>query len=217
MATTKIRLYSGEKLSVKYDLKRCMHAAECVSSGLKNVFDNTKRPWIDPDGSSPERVIDVVERCPSGALHYDFPESQEVPETNTIRPQPNSALYVRGDVTLKDHEGEIITQEPRLALCRCGQSNNKPFCDYSHHEAGFEDSGKLGSNSLSAESINTEDSLVITSSQHGPLLVQGAFALRSADHAHIRYGEKTALCRCGQSNNKPFCDGSHKAIGFRSD
>ncbi len=213
---TKVRVYKGEKINVSYDVKRCMHAAECVNSGLKSVFDNTQRPWVQPDGSSPDRIIDVIERCPSGALQYELSNQQEVPETNSIRTQTDSALYVRGNISVQDEDGNTIREEKRMALCRCGQSKNKPFCDYSHHEADFKDAGELGKSNLQTDFIDAEDALIITTANDGPLLLKGPFALRSANNTTINFGEKTALCRCGASANKPFCDGTHNKIGFKT-
>ncbi|UCH25429.1 MAG: CDGSH iron-sulfur domain-containing protein [Trueperaceae bacterium] len=65
--------------------------------------------------------------------------------------------------------------------------------------------------------IGTEGKLIVTVRDNGPLLLRGGFVLRSADHTAMRYGEKAAMCRCGHSHNKPFCDGTHKKIGFRTD
>ena len=211
----KPRVYEGERISVQYDSAVCMHAAECVRSGLTQVFNKQARPWVNADGSSPERIIDVIERCPSGALTYTFVQP-EVAETNRVQPQPDGALFVRGDVSIMQPDGEVMTTGTRFALCRCGHSRNKPFCDYSHHDAGFKDDGTLAQNQLLPDVINTETPLRITLDEDGPLLVQGAFAVRSANNADIVYGEHAALCRCGASKQKPFCDGSHKTVGFKS-
>jgi CDGSH-type Zn-finger protein/uncharacterized Fe-S cluster protein YjdI len=215
-------VYRGEKISVSYDLPRCMHASECVKGGLTAVFDRERRPWVLPDGADPDRVVDVVERCPSGALHYERHDggADEVAETNSVRPQPRGALYLRGDLTLQAADGEAVTEEVRLALCRCGASTNKPFCDYRHHAAGFEGGGELGAwegYELSEQILDTEGPLTITPLSNGPLLVEGAFALRSADNDRIVYGERAKFCRCGQSGNKPFCDGTPKRGGLEAE
>ena len=53
--------------------------------------------------------------------------------------------------------------------------------------------------------------------EDGPLLLRGNFTLRTPDGDVIDPGRGTvALCRCGKSAIKPFCDGTHKAIGFRA-
>jgi CDGSH-type Zn-finger protein len=57
----------------------------------------------------------------------------------------------------------------------------------------------------------------ITPYEDGPLLIRGDFTLRTPDGEVIEPGRGTvALCRCGKSAIKPFCDGTHKAIGFRA-
>jgi CDGSH-type Zn-finger protein len=68
-----------------------------------------------------------------------------------------------------------------------------------------------------SDSEQREAAVVITPYQDGPLIVRGDFQLRSADGAPITVGRKTvALCRCGRSALKPFCDGSHARTGFRA-
>lgn len=63
------KTYTGKDVNVSFDSELCIHAAECVK-GLPAVFDVNKRPWISPDGATKEEVIEVVKRCPSGALEY---------------------------------------------------------------------------------------------------------------------------------------------------
>lgn len=63
--------YPGERITVSFDPEVCAHAAECVR-GLPAVFDTRRRPWIDPDGATPQEVVEVVKRCPSGALRYEL-------------------------------------------------------------------------------------------------------------------------------------------------
>lgn len=55
----------------------------------------------------------------------------------------------------------------------------------------------------------------ITVRAQGPLLVKGTCILRDADGNEITKNETFALCRCGSSSNKPFCDGTHKTIDFQ--
>lgn len=62
-----------------------------------------------------------------------------------------------------------------------------------------------------------DDEVVITPYRDGPLLVRGPFTLRDQDGNDIEVGRKTvALCRCGKSRMRPFCDGTHKVIRFRA-
>ena len=116
----------------------------------------------------------------------------------------------------------MTIDDVRMALCRCGQSRNKPFCDNSHREAGFRDPGTIaGANGAAAGGVGTTkrsdgDTLSIVATTDGPLALEGAFILRTSDGGAERHAVKATLCRCGASNRKPFCDGSHHRIGFRS-
>ncbi len=59
----------------------------------------------------------------------------------TIRCRANGPFLVEGPITVLDHEGNAFplnTAKPAIALCRCGHSKNKPFCDGSHNAAGFQ-------------------------------------------------------------------------------
>ncbi|MEV4976229.1 (4Fe-4S)-binding protein [Streptomyces scopuliridis] len=68
---TEKKAYKGQSITVTFEARRCLHAAECVN-GLPEVFDTAKRPWIRPDGAETERLAEVVRRCPSGALRYEL-------------------------------------------------------------------------------------------------------------------------------------------------
>jgi CDGSH-type Zn-finger protein len=62
--------------------------------------------------------------------------------------------------------------------------------------------------------MTTMADINITPSENGPYLVSGAVRLTDVDGRDVPHGEHMALCRCGHSKNKPFCDGTHVAIGF---
>ena len=63
----------------------------------------------------------------------------------------------------------------------------------------------------------SRDQVIITPYRDGPLLVRGPIQLLAADGSPIASDrDPVALCRCGRSNIKPFCDGTHKLIGFRA-
>ena len=214
----KPRSYAGSGITVSYDARRCIHAAECVH-GLPEVFDPERRPWIEPDGAGPERVAEVVRACPTGALKFDPGEgaaAEEPAERNTATIVPDGPIYLRGDLLLVDGAGEE-TRETRAALCRCGASRNKPFCDNSHQQAGFADRGEVPDPRLAPlASPDERGRLRIAAAAHGPLLLEGPLDLRAASGTTAA-GRKGALCRCGASANKPFCDGSHVAIGFEAE
>lgn len=137
----KIRYYAGQEIEISYDAGRCIHAAECLR-GLPEVFDTARRPWIQPAGALPNEIAAVIDRCPSGALHYkrlDGGVAEEPDDPAAIVPTRNGPLYVRGLVQLLGADGTVLTEDTRMALCRCGASGNKPFCDNSHRKVGFTD------------------------------------------------------------------------------
>jgi uncharacterized Fe-S cluster protein YjdI len=132
--------YTAEAITVTFNPVLCIHAAECVR-GLPAVFDRNRRPWVQADAASPEEIAAVVRRCPTGALHFvrhDGGAAEPVPAETTIAPQPNGPLYVRGPVEIRNAAGDLVRQDTRMALCRCGQSQHKPFCDGTHRAIGFQ-------------------------------------------------------------------------------
>jgi uncharacterized Fe-S cluster protein YjdI len=135
-AGPQVRVYQGEGVSVSYDPRRCIHFAECVR-GLPEVFDVNKRPWIQPAGAPADTVAEVVRRCPSGALHYELDGgAAETPEHPTrIHTVPDGPITIRGELTIETPEGEI--SEARAALCRCGLTDNQPFCDHECKRSGW--------------------------------------------------------------------------------
>ncbi len=130
------KAYRGEGVAVFYDARRCLHVAECVR-GLPDVFDPNARPWIQPQNAPAEAVAAVVRRCPTGALHYALAGADgEVGEDETlVTPQPDGPLLVRGRLAITTPQGDL--KETRAALCRCGGSGNKPFCDGTHTKIGW--------------------------------------------------------------------------------
>ncbi|MGB3682876.1 MAG: CDGSH iron-sulfur domain-containing protein [Rubrobacteraceae bacterium] len=209
--------YRSEDINVAFDAGRCLHAKECVH-GLPEVFDVEKRPWIQPANSDPDTVAEVVMRCPTGALHFtreDAGGEEPVPEENIVVVAGDGPLYLRGAVTLEEYDGTLIAEDTRVALCRCGESRNKPFCDNSHRNSGFRDDGMLAAVSSGEESPTGK--LTVTVTVNGPLSLKGGFEIRDSEGTSSYRGDQAALCRCGYSGNKPFCDGTHGGIGWRDD
>lgn len=215
----KIHSYESDEVTVHYDVKRCIHAKECVK-GLKQVFDPYKRPWIQPKEASADQIVDVVERCPTGALHYKLKNGdgyEEPPPRNTISISPDGPVYFRGNIEVQDENGETILSDTRWALCRCGQSGNKPACDNTHTKIDFEASACFKKSTLEEEAVEADGSkLVLKAQKNGPMLVQGAYQIYSVTAQPVSSKKNIALCRCGGSSNKPFCDGTHKEIDFKS-
>jgi CDGSH-type Zn-finger protein len=94
---------------------------------------------------------------------------------------------------------------------------NKPFCDNSHRQASFREAGVLGENRLASRPDADGRKLRIVPTVDGPLILNGKVEIRNADGKNAYRGTKTALCRCGHSANRPFCDDSHAEAMWRSD
>lgn len=213
---SKIHRYSGKSVEVTYDAGRCIHAAECVH-GLPGVFDPKARPWIDPDGASADELVAVVDRCPTGALRVsrsDGGRGLETPEANTVTVAIDGPLYARGELEVLRGDGTEAVRDTRLALCRCGASANKPFCDGRHEKTGFRDPGRLGEGGVRDGGAEITG-LRVQVAANGPLIVEGPLTLEG--DGERRAGSRAALCRCGASENKPFCDGSHTRTGFTAE
>lgn len=211
--------YSGDQIEVSYDVNRCIHARECVQ-GLPAVFDPDKRPWIDPDNADVDDVADVVMECPTGALQFDRTDGgpeEPVPETNVITVWPDGPLYLRGAIEIVTQDGTTLLEDTRVALCRCGASENKPLCDNSHVDVDFEAAGTKATAESDTQTEDNDGVLTVIPMPDGPVQIQGQFEIRYADEMETTRDSSAALCRCGGSENKPFCDGTHSDIAFSSD
>ena len=210
----KLRRYDAEDITVSYDVKRCIHAEECVR-GLPRVFNRRRRVWVDVTQAKAGEIANIVQRCPTGALHFrrtDGGVEEPTPRRNEVRITPDGPLYFRGELEI--HTSTAVLKETRAALCRCGASRNKPFCDNSHADIAFRASGESG---IAAIGSGTEGGLLrIMPATNGPCVVEGSFLLVSRDGLiRTACGPRVAFCRCGHSRNKPFCDDSHVKAGFR--
>ncbi len=132
------REYRDERIAVTWEPALCTHTANCLR-GLPEVFDARRRPWIDISEADADEIARVVETCPTGALHYTRLDGgpQEQHAETTVQPVRNGPLYVRGPVEIRAPDGTLIRRDTRLALCRCGASKNKPYCDNSHRAERF--------------------------------------------------------------------------------
>jgi len=207
--------FEGATIRVVYDAKLCIHAAECGRSAGA-LFEGGRTPWCDPDVSEANDVVDVITRCPTGALAFERKDGgagETTPDENLVVIVPNGPLYISGDLKVEGSGGQGVPT--RVALCRCGASKNKPFCDNSHIEAGFKDAGPVGDRGKGLDARG--GTLEIKSAPNGPLLLSGNVTIRAGSGRNAWEGTKCALCRCGASKNRPFCDGSHVAAGFTSD
>lgn len=216
----KLHEFKTDAIAVTWSRARCIHAAACVQ-GLPEVFEPGQRPWVMPANAAPDQVAAVVKRCPTGALHFqraDGGAPEGIPERNWGMVSRSGPLFMKGDLRLMSAEGREVLRDTRVALCRCGASKNKPFCDNSHWEVRFRDAGTLPEGGLKGGGADPDaparGPVTITPLANGPLQLIGEIELLSGDGQSRQRGMTTRLCRCGQSNNKPFCDGSHTVVGF---
>lgn len=212
---SELRRYRGPEAVVSYDASRCTHAKECVRA-LPAVFDPERRPWVEPSAASAARLKAAVMRCPTGALHMEAPDGTDpepIPSRNMVTVVPDGPLHLRGELEIETPEG--VVHDTRAALCRCGASSRKPFCDGSHAAVGFRHDGgfELGT-PLAPPATDCDGPLRVRPSRRGPLLFSGILEVRRADLATWARIQHPAFCRCGHSSRKPFCDGTHHDVGF---
>ncbi len=208
--------YPGEKIDVEWDRNLCIHIGEC-GQAKGDLFVSNRASWCQPDLVTVDEVIDVVERCPTGALIYSSKDASinENPDAeNTVLVSYNGPYFVRGELAIENSADDKPGVEFRTALCRCGHSKNKPYCDNSHDDAGFNDYGAVGEKGTELETKGGK--LTIKVLDDGPVLLAGNVEIKNGSGRSAWQGTEVALCRCGASDNKPFCDGNHVKVGFKS-
>ncbi len=130
---TRYKDYVGKDITIRFSLRVCSHAGVCYMK-LPSVFDREKKPWINPDGATTQEIIDLINRCPSGALSYSraidqVPDRKRKPKIVIIN---NGPFNIQGGIKIRDEAGTEPYNPEHYCLCRCGQTRNSPFCDGSH-------------------------------------------------------------------------------------
>ena len=187
---------------------------EASESFVAYMNDPAESPQSDPAERQGERP--TAEK----ALDRWFKERQKNKGAPRLLPVPNEALItpggplqVTGNIMLVDEDGSVQYAN-HLNLCRCGGSGSKPTCDGQHLEREFLNPGKI--TEISEFPASKRGSrITISCIKDGPVTFRGNLRL------YNRFGQECvkvrgSLCRCGQSANKPFCDGSHERAGFRT-
>lgn len=133
--------YTKDNLTVVWQPDLCIHSKECFK-GLPNVFNPANRPWINMDAESVDQIKMQVDKCPSGALSYVI-DHEEVTPDDAIENIPlvdiseNGPILIKGPLSIKYKGNQELRESKIIALCRCGGSSKKPFCDGSHKQQGF--------------------------------------------------------------------------------
>jgi len=215
----KVHEYKGKAITVLYDAQRCIHAKECVH-GAPEVFNIESKPWVSPDNAEARAIAAAIKRCPTGALHYQAADpglAERAEPSNTLTIASHGPLYLRGSFVVVAEDEKELLSDTRAALCRCGGSKNKPFCDNSHFAVDFDDPGTVEPGIDARKEMATSGKLRVVRTKNGPLHLQGQLTIRNANNQIIFEGTETWLCRCGASNSKPFCDGSHQRNRFQAE
>jgi len=155
------REYTNGEITVYWRQGKCIHATTCYRD-LIEVFNPRKKPWINMKGASTNRIIEVINKCPTEALSYKWNDESK-------------------NADVLNEKNEKIKQ----ALAFTSEVKHIP--------------------------------VKVQVMQDGPLVVQGSFKIFNSDGALFRSMTMTSFCRCGATQNIPFCDGSHRKIGFISD
>ena len=136
-------------MTVVWKPDQCIHSKICWTQ-LKEVFDPRKRPWVNIAGSTTDTIIEQVRKCPSGALSYfmnevanDTPETQSEPVAEAahilkVEVRPKGPYLLNTQCLIIHTDGREEIKNGIVALCRCGASNNKPYCDGTHNAVQFE-------------------------------------------------------------------------------
>ncbi len=210
---TGVETIAGERLDLIYEGTRCIHSRFCVTLAPQVFLANVKGAWIRPDALDAERLVDIAHACPSGAIRYqrrDGRPEESAPPVNLAGIREAGPYAFRAQL--------LIDGEPagfRATLCRCGASKRKPYCDGSHHEIGFSATGEPPSHQTDMLA-QRDGALAIDPQLNGPLKVRGNLEIMSGTGRVVARVTAAVLCRCGGSANKPFCDGTHARIGFKS-
>jgi CDGSH-type Zn-finger protein len=156
---------------------------------------------VQPDAASPDSVAATVTACTSGTLHYkrkDGGDPEPDQAHNTIRLIRNGPLHIGGDFTIVNGAGELVVNDTRAALCSCGSSANKPFCENSHKAIGF-----VAPEIVAKPQVNVEPlpsgKLCIETTTDGPLHITGRLTVLNNKGEAVYQGMDETFCRCGWS------------------
>lgn len=133
--------YTNGVITIVWKPKFCIHAAQCTKA-LPNVYKPNDKPWIQIKNATTEEIKTQIAKCPSGALSYFMNnelDKEELSLETKVEVLPKGPLLVYGTLRVKDKDGNESIKNKTTAFCRCGASNNKPYCDGSHIHSNFKD------------------------------------------------------------------------------
>jgi CDGSH-type Zn-finger protein/uncharacterized Fe-S cluster protein YjdI len=212
-ATPAIEEARGKNLLLRFEGKRCIHSRQCVLGAPEVFRANVQGPWLEPDGLPVEELAAIARACPSGAITYerlDGGPAEALPSVNVAHVRENGPVAIHATLTIEGHGKRL-----RATLCRCGASKNKPFCDGSHVAAEFAATGEPATKPSEPLAVRGGE-LTITPFPNGPLGVKGPLEICSGTGRTVLRTARAALCRCGRSSEKPFCDGPTRRLASRA-
>lgn len=143
-----VKKYTNGDITVYWRPEKCIHSANCIT-GSPGIFNAQKRPWINMAEARTDEVIKTVDTCPSRALLYL--KNQGIPAPDRVKGSVDSApvkiqilkngpALISGNFIIRDSDNQQLEIETEIAaICRCGASKKKPFCDGSHKRIGYHD------------------------------------------------------------------------------
>ena len=132
--------YTNGETTIIWKPEKCIHSGVCLV-GLHKVFNLQQRPWISMDGADTATIEAQVARCPSGALtikgqpqlRQKLLDSRDVAKEGAeITLVKGGPVIVNGLGQVKNTRGRVKEEGQDLAFCRCGKSENFPYCDGTH-------------------------------------------------------------------------------------
>ena len=204
----------GRQVVIEFDGSKCVHSRNCVLDRPDVFVPNAPGDWIHPDAATPDEVMAIARNCPSGAIRahrLDGGADEAAPLVNTVRVLENGPLAVRATLTIK---GEAAGYRATLVSLRAVEAQavlrrlprDRRVCG----------DGRAAAKGIPAPATRN-GTLNVEPRLNGPLKVTGPVEVLAGTGHTVNRGQEFFFCRCGQSSNKPYCDGTHKVVGFTAD
>lgn len=152
--SSKDRQYTNGEITVFWKPALCDHSTICFRK-LPKVFNPIERPWVNINAEPTDKIIEIVDLCPTGALFYKRnkdigkePKEKQLEQEQSSSSEENMTvltvmkdgpLKVKGNFKIISSNGTTLDINGIATICRCGASSRKPFCDGKHREVNYKD------------------------------------------------------------------------------